>query len=184
MRTESGLFSIKCVAGSMKESKELYPSFSFGHSRDGTGRRGIPYQLDATHFQAPNGELASGIIGVHLPNKETTTQVKATAMSFHNLKQLSQGVVEPSDCKTRITDGANIEKATNNLDGHPWTNCLQHNGPNATKHGVAPTIRTGWIDCPCGQEKLPTPPPRIIPQNGVDAWCAKRGFMKSVLLPS
>ena len=59
MRTESGLFSIKCVAGSMKESKELDPSFSFGHSRDGTGRRGIPYQVDATHFQAPNGELAS-----------------------------------------------------------------------------------------------------------------------------
>ena len=30
---------IKCVAGSMKESKELDPSLSFGHSRDGTGRR-------------------------------------------------------------------------------------------------------------------------------------------------
>ena len=25
-------------------------------------------------------------------------------------------------------------------------------------HGVAPTITTGWIDCPCGQEKPPTPP--------------------------
>ena len=168
MRTESGSFSIKCVAGSMKESKELDLSLSFGHSRDGTGRRGIPYQVDATHFQAPNGELASGIIGVHLPpNKKATTQVKATTMSFHNLKQLSQGVLEPSDCKTRITDGANNEKATNNPEGQPWTNCLQHNGSNTTKHGVAPTFTTGWIDCTCGQEKPPIPPTA----NNLRKWC-------------
>ena len=168
MRTESGPFSIKCVAGSMKESKELDPSFSFGHSYDGTRRLGIPYQVDATHFKAPNGELASGIIGVHLPpNKKAITQVKATAISFHNLKQLSQGVVEPSNCKTRITNGANNEKATNNLEGQPWTNCLQHSGSNATKHGVAPTITTGWIDCPCGQEKPPTLPTTDNPTK----WC-------------
>ena len=133
MRTESGLFNIKVVAGSMKESKELDPSFSFGQSRDGTGRRRIPYQVDATHFQAPNGELASGIIGVHLPpNKKATTQVTATAMSNHNLKQLSQGVVEPSDCKTRITDGANNKKATNNLEGQPWMDQL---------------FATQWVQC-------------------------------------
>ena len=77
--------------------------------------------MDATHFQSRNGELASVIIGVHLPpNKKATTQVKATATCFQNLKQLC--VVEPSDCKTRITDAAKNEKATNNLEDQPWTN--------------------------------------------------------------
>ena len=55
-------------------------------------------------------------------------------MTFQILKQLSQHLVELSICKTRITVGANNEKATNNFEGPSWTNGLQHNGTPAIKH--------------------------------------------------
>ena len=182
MRTEYGLFNIKCPAGSMKDSTVVDPSFSFGQSRDGTERRRILYLVDAAHFQAPNGGLAHW--WTPTLNIKATTQVKANARSFHNLKQLSQGVVEPSYCKACITDGASNKKPTNNIEGLPGTNCLQHNGSNATIHGASLIITKGWTDCPCQQKKTPPHPPQIIPQHGVNAWCAKRGFMKSVLLSS
>ena len=158
-RTESGLWSLNCVAKATSCAKKMASStFSMPKTRDGTHKNGTRIQANGCHFKKGTGKLVGGVIGVALPhNKTIRTQALLTREAEVRLIANGEGL-EVSDIKSGVSDGAANEGATNQLVGVPSAMCATHNGCNTGKHGVAPTVTTQWIECVCGEEKAPCKP--------------------------